>query len=145
MSIQTDGTDLNSWVTNRSQFRKHVSETLDVLEDCYKRLAAAVGKRQPDPAVTFKDTSVAGITALTQESITALRAAETEWSQLASERQAATAQFQSIRADIERAAQERGRKEAEQSAVRQYWIKSNGTKLAAIVIFLATLYVLFEF
>src|SRR6187549_3681103 len=100
MSIQTDGTDLNSWVTNRSQFRKHVSETLDVLDDCSKRLASAVGKRQADPAVTFKDTSVAGITALTEESITALRAAKAEWSQLASGRQAATAHYESIRADI---------------------------------------------
>ena len=130
MSYQAEGTDLNSWVTNRSLFRKHATESLEALEDCYKRLVSAVGQRQADRAVTFKDQSVAGITALTQETLTALRAAETEFSQLAAERRAANAEFHSTREQIDRAAQQRARKEAEQSAVRQFWIKSKATKLA---------------
>jgi hypothetical protein len=149
---QTEGTDLNSWVANRSRFRDHAQANLKALEDCHERLVSAVGKRHADPAMTFDVQSVTGITALTQEAVTALRAAEAEWSQLASAREAANSQLQSTRQEIERAAQQRARKEADQTAARnkaalarQFWMKRMAMKLAAIGVVLAMFYVVFGF
>ena len=150
--VSPEGTDLQSWLANRSAYRQHTQNQLDALEECHQQLSAALGKRHADPAVTFTDKSASGIAALTQEALTALRSAEAEMSQIASARQQANLELQSKTAEMGRAAQQRAREEAERAAEkkrasseREFWIKGKALRLAAIVVLLGTLYFVFNF
>ena len=152
MSASTEGTDLRSWIENREAFRLQAKDAVRKLEECQRRLVAAVGNRRPDPAVTFSDETVSGIAALTQETVTALQAAEAELPQIASARQAAESALESTQGQLFRASKQRAQKQAEQiaerkhaSRQRQSWIKAKALRLASIGVLMATLFVLYKF
>jgi len=152
MSASTEGTDLKSWVANRATFRQQAKDAVEKLNECQRRLAAVVGNRRPDPTVTFSDETVSGITALTQEAVAALQAAEAELPQIRSARQAADSALESIRTQLARTAQQRAHKEAEEAAQgkyasrkRQAWIKKKALRLAGLGVLLTTLFVLYKF
>jgi hypothetical protein len=152
MAASTEGTDLKSWIANREAFRQQAKNAVEKLEECQRRLAAAVGNRRSDASVTFSDETVAGIVALTQEAVTALQAAEAELPQIASAREDAESALESTNRQMVSAMKQRAQKEAEAVAQRKYdsrkrqsSIKRIALRLAAIGILLATFFVLYKY
>jgi len=152
MTASTEGTDLGSWFENRSAYRRQARDTVQKLEECHRQLVEAVGNRRSNSAETFSDTTVSGIAALTQETVTGLQAAEAELSQIPAARLDAEAELKAVNDQIVRAIKQRSFKKSEQAAEnkyaarkRQVWIKGQVMKFASIGVLLATLFVLYKY
>ena len=151
MPASTEGTDLISWFENRETFRQQVRETVEKLNECQRRLVAAVDSRPTDIALTFADETVSGIRALTEEAVSALQQAEAELSQIAAARSATQDAQIKLRADAMGAARQRLQKEAERAAKsryaarkRQLWIKRKALRFGAVGVLLATFLILYK-
>jgi hypothetical protein len=152
MQGDTRGTDLNSWWRNRALRRQEINQLVAQLRDTQSRLTQAAGNARPSPSGVSTSETPAKVLSEADPILTGLQSVDIQIEQLSSGRAAEQNALESVRAGVQRAAEQRSRHAAEAAARQAYesaqqWQKQQQTlrKLCAVGIFLAVLFVLARF
>jgi hypothetical protein len=153
MPSDTRGTDLNSWWSNRAEFRQHSVQGAARLRETGKRLRAAVpGAKRSEEYLFFENETVESILQQADKALAALAKAQAQFPKLTASLESEKGLYQSVTNQVHGAAQQAARARVEKAArddfqSRRNWlVKQQQTrKIVAAVIFVLVLYVLIQY
>jgi len=152
MASDTRGTDLNSWWSNRAEFREHAAQGAAKLREARARLMAAIPNTRIAEEDLSDDDSVENILRDSNTALTALANAQAQFPKLNAALESEKGSFNGLTNQVRAAAQQAARTRAEQEArnalqsKRNWLVKQQKTrKFVAAVIFVLVLYVLIQY